>query len=99
MSDKVTLSYIAGFWEGEGNAGNYGNGYHHGKHLRRLEVDIAQKGLEALCWLKEFFGYGRIKPLHGVFIWRVRNQNARDFLERIYPYLKFRKEQVAMLIA
>lgn len=97
------LAYIAGFWEGEGYAG-----VHNGKDRQRLTVGITNTNRSVLLWIKEKFdtGYIKIKSRGKranpnwkiVYDWIVRDGNAMNFLKMIYPYLRFRKEQVKSLI-
>jgi len=96
------LAYIAGFWEGEGHAGLHSKGRSVPK--KRLEVGITQKNPKVLFWIKSVFGYGHIRlsksannPI-GVYLWRVRDKKAKDFLRRIYPFAKFRDKQIRALM-
>jgi len=103
------LAYIAGFWEGEGYAGVYNHKAEssHKKDRRRLEVGIINTNKEVLEWIKKKFDSGCIKIKTGkkrksnwktVYVWMARDGNAMKFLKMIYPYLKFREEQVKSLI-
>ena len=98
MVSDITWSYLAGFWEGEGHAGFYSMGKHFKK--KRLEVAITQKNPSVLCWIQKVLGYGniRVKRDTGCYEWRVRRSIAIHFLVHIYPFLKFRQEQVLSLI-
>ena len=97
--DEKDLIYIAAFWEGEGHAGIYSQSLH--KKLALLEVGIDQKDPLVLYWIKDVTGYGNIRKDNrgcGLFRWRVKGKKAKKFLTVIYPYLKFRKQQIGVLI-
>lgn len=101
MIDSVTLSYIAAFWEGEGNAGLYSKG---AGRIRQLAVDMAQKNPKVLYWIRDVVGNelieAHVQIPNGKKCPRLRMRgiNAKMFLMLIYPYLKFRQDEVTPLI-
>lgn len=101
MISEKDLFWIAGFWEGEGYAGIYKIGKTpSGKIRKRLEIGIVQKNQKSLLWINKVIGYGNVrKRKDGVSRWQQRDNKAKKFLRLIYPYLKFRKEQVFKLIS
>ena len=94
--DDIDLAYIAGFFEGEGNAGIYKNG---GNSVV-LTVEICQNDPKPLHYVKEIFGYGSLclTRKRKCNRWRVTGKPAKDFLRRIYPYCKYRQELVQSLM-
>lgn len=99
MINEVSLSWIAAFWEGEGNAGVYGNGKRlNGKQKSRLDVEIFQNNPKPLHWIKDVTELGRIGKKANGYRWRVRDKKAKEFLSLIYPYLQFRQDEVTSLI-
>lgn len=90
--DDVLLSYLAGFFEGEGNVGNYKSGV----HGRVLQVEISQNVPSVIYSIKKWLGYGsvRVEKKTGVYRWRTSGKKAKDFLRRIYPFIKFRNKEV-----
>jgi len=104
---KNDLAYIAGFWEGEGHAGiyNYKAEGTHRNDRKRLQVGITNTNREVLEWIKKKLGIGHIRERKQTnpnwkirYDWEARDGNAKKFLKAIYPYLKFKKEKVKLLI-
>ena len=96
MND-TTLSYAAGFFDGEGSIIiSLQRQYH------TLNAQVANTHIETLEWLKSTFG-GQVyltkptKPHHRICgIWRIRSRQAQAFLEAIVPHLKIKKEQAQL---
>ena len=97
--NEAILSWIAGFWEGEGNAGLYRHGKRpSGQQRIRLTVEIGQKNPTPLYRIRGVFGYGTVQKKSNVYSFRVLDRKAKCFLIAIYPYLKFRQYEIASLI-
>lgn len=60
---KEDLTWLTGFWEGEGCVGCYKMNYvNRGKKYKRyiLNVSVAQKEKMLINWVKDSLGYGSI---------------------------------------
>lgn len=100
--DEETLSYAAGFLDGEGCFSTYvrGNNY-------KIVVSCANSNRPVIEWFRTMFG-GSIcrnatrirKPNHRrMFSWCVVSKDAARFCSMIAPYLKEKCEQALLLIA
>lgn len=97
--DKLTLSWIAGFWEGEGSVGCYFHKQERFGLIKRkinalngryiLQVSVAQKEKYLIDYFKSCVSYGHIwqDKKSKVWIWRSCARQARDFLETIKPFI------------
>jgi len=102
--NEVILAYAAGFFDGEGCVQIvkwYSKKNH--RHYHRLDVNIGQKDMRPLIWLKSNFN-GRIqqnpKPTGQPFaFWILTDKNAEEFLKLIRPYLILKGEQVDVALA
>jgi hypothetical protein len=95
--DKMFLSYVAGFFDGEGSAYSVGN---------KLTAKISQIDRRPLDLIVEEFGCGKVytgvnkrrpdlQPVSQVvFAWKT----ARYFLTQIEPYLIVKKDNVSALL-
>jgi hypothetical protein len=102
--EKITLQYIAGFFDGEGSIGIY---YHNkakdGFHLRtQLTNNENKDALRLVNYLMNKFGgnlseqitlSGRVK-----YNWQLNSDKAVYFLRKIEPYLIFKKDQAIIAI-
>lgn len=83
------IAYAAGFLEADGCV-----------HLPS-SVRIVNKNPDVLDWFLEKFG-GKVRP-KGVpkdcFEWNLHGDDARKFLEDVYPFLIFKKPQVDIWIS
>lgn len=86
---KLNLSYIAGFFEGEGNAGFYG------KH-KKFSIELHQNNPDILYKIKDYFGCGAIykNNKRNVYRWRAACNQGLMVVNQIYPYLQFRQEEL-----
>lgn len=101
------LSYIAGFFDGEGSASFvWRRSKKNGKRYGKLEVKVAQNQVEVLNWICASFGFGRVytgkpaaigkKPVsHLVMLC----ENARRFLSALRPYLRVKAARVDEVLA
>jgi hypothetical protein len=85
----VDIAWAAGFIEGDGHLYNRG---------AQDSVDVTQKQRWPLEQLTELFG-GSIGLIHNQGVakrtynrWRLSGENARRFIEMIYPYLSPEKK-------
>jgi len=101
---RITLQYIAGFFDGEGSIGIY----HHGKikqgfHLRTQLTNNQNKNTEKLMsYLVDKFG-GNLSEqvtLSGKtrYNWQLNSDKAIFFLRKIEPYLILKKDQAIIVI-
>lgn len=101
---KITLQYIAGFFDGEGSIGIYyrqrtKNGFHLRTQLTNNKNKNMQKLMEYLMY--RFGGNlseqvtlsGNIK-----YNWQLNSDKAVSFLKKIEPYLVFKKDQAIVAI-
>ena len=97
MENREELSYIAGFFDGEGYISL---SYYKKKNTFCLCAGVNNTNKYVLLEIKKIFG-GNIntysdkrnknwKPLHR---WKVFNQQALNFLKFIHPYLKIKNEK------
>ena len=96
-----SLSYIAGFFDGEGSIGIYpdGRGRH---HLRtQLSQNVTAKSTHLFKWLSQMYG-GNLSTDHNrkgtCFNWQLNSRTAADFLWVIYPHLHLKKEQAKLAL-
>lgn len=96
--NKIKLSYIAGFFDGEGSI-NILTRKRPQNTEYTLTVAIGQKDGETLDWIKENFG-GNVYLVKrdGTFFWTITHQNAIRFLKEIYPHLRYKKPQAKVAI-
>ena len=85
----IDVAWIAGLYEGEGTC--YGH-----KNSGRISVGIYQKDPEILYWCMEMFG-GWISLMrpgqeHECHVWNLGGDNARLFLQAIYPFMSARRK-------
>jgi len=97
---EVERAYIAGLIDGEGCISG-----HYVGELAQLAV-VVQMGSEELTkWLHSLFG--GVHLLHKVetvrtcamWKWRINGRQCREVLEAVYPYIRLKKEQVALALA
>lgn len=99
--------YMAGFFDGEGSImisfHNRGKGIRY--HLYAAVAQSREKGKQICEDFKLCFGgsiqlVNKQKKSHHsqVYSWSVAVQQACKFLERIYPYLRIKKEQAELAI-
>lgn len=106
MLDSHNLNWLAGFWEGEGSVGCYFHKIKSVGLVKRkssggryiLQVSVSQKEKYLIDYFKSCLEYGNIwqDKKSKVWIWRACAKQARDFLERIKPYIVSirRREQI-----
>ena len=99
---KEDLSYLAGFFDGEGSIYIITN-YKRNQHS--LVVSITNTDMKILNWIKDFFGGNIAKTLfikekNNKPCGRIRfySQNALFFLKQIEPFLKIKKEKARLAI-
>ncbi|QZE11297.1 LAGLIDADG endonuclease [Streptomyces phage Forrest] len=95
------LSYIAGFFDGEGCAYVSNPKASNGKRYPRVLAKIAQNDREVLDWIAELFGFGKVygkgdgtANMNIVFA----SKQARKFLTAVEPYLRVKKESVTEIL-
>jgi hypothetical protein len=102
--EKITLKYIAGFFDGEGSIGIYYRQKTKDRfHLRtQLTNNKNQEAQKLMSYLMDKFGgnlseqitlSGRVK-----YNWQLNSDKAVYFLKKIEPYLIFKKNQAIIAI-
>lgn len=96
--DRVTLQWLAGFFDGEGCVGVYSS--HEGRY--HITVTISQKNYGILAEIKRlhpiFGGPYPSRTRRGSFTITVNGRRGIEFLEAIEPFLVLKADQVALAI-
>lgn len=95
---KEDYIYMAGFFDGEGCI-------RINKRVRpvspeyTLFISLGQKDGAIIDWIKEVFG-GHIHTVRrdNSYIWIVTNKKAIEFLQKVTPYLKYKKPQALVAL-
>lgn len=103
--NKNTLSYLAGFFDGEGSISILKRAKINPKTGERwnfshfLRVSIGQKDGETLDWIKDNFG-GNVYLVSrdGSYIWAISDYKAYEFTKIIFPFLRYKKPQAELAI-
>lgn len=97
--NKITLSYLAGFFDGEGSINITTRKRKHFAVEHTLSIAIGQKDGKTLDWIKDEFG-GNIHTVKrdGTYFWYTSNQKAYEVLKILYPYLKYKKHQAELAL-
>jgi hypothetical protein len=95
--NKIDLSYIAGFFDGEGYIGILKRKRKEWNTEYFLQISIGQKDGAIMNWIKESFG-GNIYLVKrdNSYSWIVSNKVAHNFLKNIIPFLKYKKPQAEL---
>jgi hypothetical protein len=85
----VDIAWIAGLYEGEGTCWDTGKG--------QITCGIYQKDPEILYWCLEMFGGSISQMRHRTpdkvcNVWNLNGDNARVFLQVIYPFMSARRK-------
>lgn len=88
--DREQLSYLAGFFDGEGCVSPARHG------TLSIQVSVAQKHPEVLRLYEAHWGGGIYKHKTGGYAWTCCSKVAVTFLEDIMPFL-IEKREVALL--
>lgn len=99
--NKITLSYIAGFYEGEGGCYvftkvNHYNGKRYEYPFGGFTVQISQKYRPIISWIEKTVGFGsvRMRPAGGrfgstgIWYWTCSSRQGTQFLKTILPYMR-----------
>jgi intein/homing endonuclease len=96
----MNLAYVAGLMDGEGSIG-----FTKSRSAMVPRVSITNTNLDLLQQLKECFG-GHIQQLSRgkdnwkkAYAWVINNSKAVDFVSKIEPWLRIKKEQTWLLYA
>jgi hypothetical protein len=106
---ETEKAYIAGLLDGEGCVGISKKISPSKKHPFNfgLRVIITNSNYQIICWLKEKTGIGcayeydkkpykpNWNPIHR---WQVVCEQARNFLNEIYPYIRIKKEIIDLVL-
>lgn len=89
--ESLSLSWIAGFFDGEGTVFHY-SFMNHGKRYQQVRAAIGQKEFSILNTIKDYFKCGSIhedmKSGPGFYVWTVSCKQALYVLTKLFPYLK-----------
>lgn len=93
------LSYIAGFFDGEGSINLLTRKRKNWNTEYQLTVAIGQKDGATLDWIKDKFG-GNVYLVKrdNSFYWACSNRKAKLFLEQLLPYLQYKKPQAELAL-
>ena len=99
METELNLSYLAGFFDGEGSISILKRKKGDWNISHFLRVSIGQKDGATLDWIKEKFG-GNVYFVKrdGSYLWAVTDKNAYLFLKKIQNYLQYKKPQADLAI-
>ncbi len=93
---EVICAYLAGFLDGDGAIMACIESHQEKKFGFRVRVfvKITQRDRINLEWVFVKTGLGSLIPRNGYYEWLIRDQNqAKYFLDLIYPYLRCKKKQ------
>ena len=97
---RIDLAYAAGIIDGEGYIGI---GVHHRPH-HRLSVTVGMTDSLVPTWLWITFG-GSLNEYQrhhvgwrSIWVWRICDRQAGEFLPQILPYLKVKREHAKLAI-
>ena len=104
MFNERDMSYVAGFFDGEGCAAiRMVKSSKDGMRRPRLEARISQNDRTVLDWIRDEFG-GNVSARHDSRTPNVNHQlmltyrAARRFLTALEPYLRVKRDQVSGLL-
>ncbi len=99
MFRENILSYIAGFFDGEGSINITVRKRKHFSLEHSLHVAIGQKDGKTLDWIVDCLGGNvSIVKRDGSYFWYCSNTQAYLFLKEIYPYLQYKKPQAEVAL-
>ena len=89
METELNLSYLAGFFDGEGSISILKRKKGDWNISHFLRVSIGQKDGATLDWIKEKFG-GNVYFVKrdGSYLWAIKDKNTYLFLKKIQKYKK-----------
>ncbi len=96
---ELDLSYLAGFFDGEGSINLLTRKRNKWNTEYQITVAIGQKDGATLDWIKDNFG-GNVYLVKrdGSFFWACSNRQAKLFLEKLLPYLRYKKPQAELAL-
>lgn len=98
--NELYLSYIAGFFDGEGSITIGRRKKAKSKNFAYYaHVAIGQKDGEIIGELKKHFSGGIHKAKRdGSYVWYCSDRIAYNFIKTIYPYLRYKKPQAKLVL-
>ena len=100
MKNELNLSYLAGFFDGEGSISILKRSKDAKWNISHfLRVSIGQKDGKTLDWIKDNFG-GNVYLVKrdSSFVWALSDNKAYEFIKIILPYLRYKKPQAELAI-
>lgn len=101
---EIEWAYIAGFFDGEGSIFIQHKKTSRGYTDYQLSVSVTNTDFLIIQWIKDNLG-GNINftarkhnGLKDRYAWRISGRNAIPFIERIFPYLRIKKERAKLAI-
>lgn len=108
--DKLIVSYVAGLIDGEGSivigVSKIGSKKDRKTPCHWLQVGITNTDKKLIDWLHNILG-GHIsdnshspsrKNQRPCWAWRIMSNEAKRFLEIIYPYVRIKRQQIKLAI-
>jgi hypothetical protein len=98
MNEK-SLSYLAGFFDGEGSISILKRKKGDWNISHFLRVSIGQKDGATLDWIKENFG-GNVYLVsrNGSYVWAISDYKGYKFIKILSPFLLYKKPQAELAI-
>lgn len=103
LKNESNLSYIAGFFDGEGCIST---GRHRptsqretGQSYIRVKVSVSQRFPQILLYIRDYFGFGEVYEVKDGTQWRYScssSQQTMSFLQALLPYLKVKRRQAEL---
>jgi len=97
--DNISLSYLAGFFDGEGSISILRRKKGNWNVSHFVRVSIGQKDGATLDWVKDNFG-GNVYLVKrdSSFIWAISDYKGYEFLKILTPFLRYKKPQAELAI-
>lgn len=97
--DKLSLSYLAGFFDGEGSINITVRTRKHFSPEHTLVIAVGQNDGKTLDWIKDVFGGNiTIVKRDNSYFWYCSNKIAYKILKQILPFLKYKKPQAEIAL-
>ena len=100
MNNKLSLEYLAGFFDGEGSISILKRSKDKKWNVSHfLRISIGQKDGETLDRIKEDFG-GNVYLVSrdNSHVWAISDYKAYEFIKILNPYLRYKKPQAELAI-
>ena len=96
---NITDVYMAGFFDGEGYVGLLKRNRSDKYTEYFVQMSIGQNDGATMDWIKENYGgHLHLVKRDGSYQWIASNRQAYSILNRIMPYLKYKKPQAELAV-